>query len=243
MLKQILPDLTRRSTQHELMDSPDADCNRLHRTFKHFYWLNRLVSRSHRLLVEQLFPVMQTKPDHRWTLLDLGSGPCDIPIRFLHTCRQRGFHLTITCLDPDARAHQFAREQYGEMQGLIYETGTIQDIMDQEKTFDFVFSNHVLHHLPDEEIKNCLNRLLPCIRYLVLMNDLKRSHLSYLAYSCLAGLFFRGSYVYGDGRLSIQRGFLKNELESLLPHAPDWNFKVREKLPGRLFVLGRRKKQ
>lgn len=109
--------------------------------------------------------------------------------------------------------------------------------MQRLEAFDFIFSNHLLHHLDWHEIKVFLDSILPRTRIAFVMNDLKRSRWAYLGFTIFSVLFTRGSYHFYDGRLPIRRAFLPEELRSFLQqNFPDRSIKVIETYPARLVL-------
>jgi hypothetical protein len=106
------------------------------------------------------------------------------------------------------------------------------------EAFDFVFSNHFLHHLDWDEIRAFLDSILPRTRIAFLMNDLKRSRWAYVGFTIFSGLLTRRSYHFNDGRLSIKRAFLPEEFRSFLQkNFPDRPIKVVETYPARLVLV------
>lgn len=77
---------------------------------------------------------------------------------------------------------------------------------------DYVFCNHVLHHIPPPAIAAALRSLRRAAKRRLLVNDLERSVAAYAAFSVLARVAFHDSFVRDDGRLSIRKGFRVSEL-------------------------------
>jgi hypothetical protein len=70
------------------------------------------------------------------------------------------------------------------------------------------------------------------------MNDLKRSNLAYLGFTIFSGLLTHRSYHFHDGRLSIKRGFLPEELRQFLRgNFPNRAVQVVETCPSRVVLV------
>jgi hypothetical protein len=105
-------------------------------------------------------------------------------------------------------------------------------------SFDFVFSNHLMHHLDWDEIRMFLDTVVARTRLAFVMNDLKRSNWAYLGFTIFSGLLTRGSYHFYDGRLSIRRGFLPEELRDLIRSGfPTRDIRVLETCPARIVLV------
>ena len=233
------PDMRlRNATDKEKMDMPDADLNRLLRTVRQFRWINRLFSASRLLLREHFFRTMEQDPARSYTLLDVGAGGCDIATWAAREARIRGLKLSITALDNDPRilpiAHRAVRD-YPEIRVL---EGNALDF-GELGSFDFIFSNHFLHHLDWDEIGILLRQVVARTRLAFVMNDLKRSRWAYLGCTVFLGPWARRSFAFHDGRLSIRRGFLPGELRDFTTrNFPDARIHVAETSPARVVLFG-----
>ena len=205
-------DLKHRSYEEELMDRHDADPRRLKRTIEQFALLNHLFSSSVPLFKKHILPVLLSEPEREWTFLDFGSGGCDIDRAVVRLCRKHGLKVKITALDLDPRVLPWARALCAGYPEITPVTGSVFDL-EHLGTFDFVLSNHTLHHFTYPQVRRAVELCLAHGRRGFLLNDLRRSFWAYVGYTIFTGLLVRGSLAYYDGRLSIRRGFTVAELE------------------------------
>jgi 2-polyprenyl-3-methyl-5-hydroxy-6-metoxy-1,4-benzoquinol methylase len=242
MLDYFFPDMRLRNTSDkEKLEQADLDLIRFRRTIRQFKLINYLLSASSRLMREHFFTIMDQDPLRIYTLLDVGAGGCDIAIRAACEARRRGLKLNITALDNDARilpiAYQATRD-YPEIR--IVEGNALE--LSRLGSFDFVFSNPFLHHLAWDDIKIFLERVVTQTRLAFVINDLKRSNWAYLGFTIFSGLLTRRSFHFYDGRLSIRRGFLPDELRDFIQsNFPDRAIQVVETYPARVVLLQKRK--
>ena len=203
----------------ELMDDPACDLRLLERTYAQFAVVNRLVSGWRRLYVRTLRPLLarpgRTGPAARPTLLDVGFGAGDIPLRLAAWARRDGLDLAVTAVDPDPRALAYVRRQG---------TGTVEfrrassaDLVAEGRRFDVVVSNHVLHHLDAGALQDLLADSEQLAAGLALHNDLSRSALAYGAYGVATAPLARTSFLRTDGMLSIRRSHRPAELAGVRP--------------------------
>ena len=228
-----------RATEKELMDDPAADEADLLATVRQFGPINRLLSRSRTLLRRHILDDAAGRGLTSYTVLDLGAGGCDIAEWLVGAAGRLGASVQVICLDSDPRIAAYARRRVGGTPNLQVLEASAEELP-RVGPVDYIFANHFLHHLENSEILDLLPILREFARYGVVLNDLKRSRLSYLGYSILASLFFRNSFAFYDGRLSIRRGFLRRELEEMVATSGlSQEAEVCSLFPGRLAVVWR----
>jgi 2-polyprenyl-3-methyl-5-hydroxy-6-metoxy-1,4-benzoquinol methylase len=238
MLDYFFPDMRLRNTSDkEQLELADADSNQLQRTIRQFKLINRLFSASSRLMREHFFPVMEQDPDRTYTLLDVGAGGCDVVIQAAREARQRGLKLNITALDNDKRIIPIANHAIRDYPEIRIVAGNALELS-RLGAFDFVFSNHLLHHLAWDDIRIFLDSIIARTRLAFVMNDLKRSNWAYLGFTIFSWLLTPRSFHHFDGRLSIRRGFLPEELRDFLrSNFPDRAIQVVETYPARVVLI------
>ena len=207
--------LKHRSYEEELMDRLDADPQRLKRTIEQFALLNRLFSSAVPLFKKVLLPTLLADPHREWTMLDFGSGGGDIDRDIVRLCRKRGLKIKITALDLDPRILPWAQDLCRDFPEITPVTGSVFDLA-RFGDFDFIVSNHTLHHFTYPQVRRAVELCLTHARSGFLLNDLRRSFWAYVGYTIFTGLFVRGSLAFYDGRLSIRRGFTVAELDKEL---------------------------
>jgi 2-polyprenyl-3-methyl-5-hydroxy-6-metoxy-1,4-benzoquinol methylase len=238
MLDYFFPDMRQRNTSDkEKLELADVDVNRFQRTIRQFELINCLFSASSRLVREHFFSRMEQDPDRMYTLLDVGAGGCDIAIRAVREARRRGLKLSITALDSDRRILPIASHAIRDYPEIRIVEGNALELS-RLGPFDFVFSNHLLHHLAWDDIRIFLQSVVARTRLAFVMNDLTRSNWAYLGFTIFSGLVTRRSYHFYDGRLSIRRAFLPEELRNfLLLNFPTTRIQVAETFPARVVLV------
>lgn len=145
------------------------------------------------------------------TMLDVGTGAADMPLRILNWSRRRRFHVEIVGIDTDARILELARARTEGEENLSLIHSDLRSFAAQGDRFDYVLGSLFLHHVPPSELEEALRLCDGLASKGLLFSDLHRCAAAYAgvrALTCLAGRVSRC-----DGPLSVRRAFLPEELE------------------------------
>nr|WP_183323743.1 class I SAM-dependent methyltransferase [Cryobacterium roopkundense] len=224
-----LPDLRVRADDAvEIMDGP-CDPDMLTRTYADFRVVNAVVSGWGTVYRREIRPALSTT--RLTTLLDIGSGGGDLSRSLARWAARDGLRLSVLGIDPDARAHAFCLGLPARP-GISFRRAFSSELVAEGQSFDFVVSNHMLHHLGPAELGALLVDSERLCRGRVLHADIERSRHAYLGFSLGTWPFFRRSYIRPDGLTSIRRSFTARELRVAAP--PGW--RVTRGLPSRLVL-------
>lgn len=225
-------DLSRRDDAlRELMDDPACDRRLLDATYRDFQFVNRLISGWRRIYRERIRPILREAGDEPVTLLDIGSGGGDVPLSLATWARADGFTLRITAIDPDERAWLFAINLQ-DQRGVVFERRTSTAVLHAGERFDIVTSNHLLHHLDDDDLAALMTESEALATRLVIHNDIRRSRIAYAAYATATWPIRTRSFLHTDGLLSIRRSYRRDELAART--TTPW--RVDEQFPYRLVL-------
>ncbi|PNI09590.1 methyltransferase [Arthrobacter sp. AFG7.2] len=202
----------------EIMDLPDCDPQALDNTYRQFAAVNRALAGWRRLYVRELRPFLAASA-RPGTLLDIGSGGGDLAVMLARWAARDHVGLDITGIDPDPRAAAFALQRPA-MPGVSFRQAHSSELVQEGRQYDFVISNHVLHHLDHGQLLELLAHSEILAGQAALHNDLRRSTVAYALFS-VAALPFRHSFIRADGLTSIRRSYTRPELISTAP--PGWD--------------------
>jgi len=202
----------------EAMDAADSDAHRLERSYAQLAVINRRLSRMASLLQRHVL-MPAARAGNAPTVLEVGCGGGDVLAWLARAARRSGVALRLKGMDADARAVAHARRRLARFPEASVEHGTIAQLDAIDAGADYVFCNHVLHHVPPSDVASALRALRTAARRRLLVNDLERSAMAYALFSALARVAFRDSFVYTDGRLSIRKGFRVPELRAACAQA------------------------
>lgn len=214
----------------EFMDREDCDPVLLENTYRQFETINRLLSGWKKIYRNEIRPLLQK--DQPNTLLDIGFGGGDVSVRLAKWAEKDGFDLQITAIEKDDRALEFVNENRDHPQ-VQFNHISSTELLEQVKTYDFVISNHVLHHLDSPQTKQLLSEAKQLSKKKVVFSDIERSDVGYFLFSSFTPFLFRKSFIVKDGLLSIKRSYTRSELESVVPS----QWKVKRQFPFRLLLI------
>lgn len=230
LIRSVLPALDRRDTALvERMDEPGCDRETLFRTYADFPSVNRVVGGWRLTYLTHLRPRF-TGPVH--TVLDIGAGGGDVARDLIRWAADDGVRLDLTAIDPDPRAAAYV-DTLPPVDGFTYRRSSSTELADEGARFDFVVSNHVLHHLSAAEFGSILADSERLARVAVVHSDIRRSPAAYVLFAAFTAARFRTSFIREDGLTSIRRSFRADELRGLVP--PGWA--VAQQVPFRLLLL------
>lgn len=199
----------------EWMERPDCDPVLLANTYRQFGRINRILAGWKTIYFNHIKPVIK-KSGGTASVLDIGSGGGDILFMLNELCRQDGFNVQFTGIDPDERAMDFVNS-LDNSSNIHFKKMLSSGLVAAGKSFDIVLSNHVIHHLDSSALASLCRDAEKLATKQVLFSDIERSDAGYAAFACAAPLLFRNSYIVRDGLISIKRSYRKEELQQALP--------------------------
>lgn len=213
----LLPDLSRRQRQPELMDDPGLDPTEHARALRALARINWL-SGSGRILWPTLRDLAReiSRPVR---VLDVASGGGDVSLCLWRKARKTGIELTVEGCDisPTAIAHARQRaELAGANIRFFHLDALAQPLPDG---YDAVTCSLFLHHLDEGPAVELLRRMGQAAGRLVLVNDLERTRQGYLMAWIGTRLLSRSPVVHVDGPLSVQGAFTPSEAVELARQA------------------------
>ena len=194
------------------MDCPDFSAEEVRDTFRFIEPVNRWFG-GHRPLTA--FFERESRawdPTHTIHILDAGCGSGDVPAALVRWARRTGRSIRVHAIDNNADTVRLARRQCSAYPEITVSQADVFDL--RGAPADYVTASMFVHHFPNETVPALFEHLLAHCRRKVIINDLLRSPLAYLAtwlFSLPASRVFRH-----DARLSVRRGFSVEELHRLL---------------------------
>lgn len=210
-----MTDLSRRSTESELMDRSDTTDHDYAHALADLAQVNRLTL-THRPTLVWLEAATHDLPrGSALSILDIGCGHGDL-LRAIHRWgAARGLTLALTGLDLNARATAQAQAATPAAMAITWRTG---DVFAHEPlpAPDFIVTSQFTHHLADAEILTLMAWLERHARRGWYIADLHRHAVPYYGFRLLARVMGWHRIVRIDGTISIARAFRPAEWRTLL---------------------------
>jgi len=146
-------------------------------------------------------------------LLDVGFGHGDMLRRIARWARRRGIAVDLIGVDLNPMSAAVARAATPSSWPIEYRTG---DHAEVAGPLDFIISSSVTHHMSDAEIHRFLRFMEERATRGWMINDVHRGALAYYGFPVLARLMGWHRIVREDGRLSIARGFRREDWRRLI---------------------------
>lgn len=164
----------------------------------------------------------------RLSVLEVGAGAGDLPIRARRIFEKDGRELTITLLD--------RMWSHLPVNGVPSIAGDALALPFREGAFDVVSCSLFAHHLEPEELRRFAGEAMRVCRRAVLINDLIRSRLHlWLVYAGLP--LFRSHMTWHDAPASVRRAYTPDEMRQMLRDVPAARMTVERRYLYRMGVL------
>ena len=207
-----------------MMDDPDCDPVMLSRALREIALLNRYLG-AHSIYKHKFLPLLKSSPD-RLTILDVGTGIGDIPVRIIQWSSRKDRPIPfVTATDLRNDVIQTARyyannELSNELAGYLnFEVADLTELPYGNNSFDYVIGGQVLHHFTSEQIPVILREMKRVARRGLFIEDLHRHPIAYHSIRILSRIFRMSQMVQHDGPLSVNSGFKRRDLEDVLRSA------------------------
>jgi ubiquinone/menaquinone biosynthesis C-methylase UbiE len=153
-------------------------------------------------------------------VLDVGTGSADIPLAIDAWARRRGIDAHIIALDRHPQMRAVAAERTAAIPRIRIGAADALALPFREHSVDVVLLSLTLHHFEGEAQVTALREAGRVAARAVVVNELERSWPNYLGARGLALTRWRSNRLTRhDGPLSVQRGFLRNELAGVAEEA------------------------
>lgn len=226
-------DLTRRHRQDEVMDQPGLPAGEHRQALDALARINFL-SGSAGILWPPIRKLAQ-RLKRPLRLLDVASGAGDVPVRLWQWAQQTGLSIDLEGWDISETAVAHARhnaERRGAKvafrQRSVFEGDLPGDV-------DVMTCSLFLHHLDETEAITLMRRM-GAAREMVLVNDLRRCRLGYLAALVGSRLLTRSRVVHVDAPLSVEGAFTLDEARQLAEAAGLRGARVQARWPWRFLL-------
>ncbi|MEP6730405.1 MAG: methyltransferase domain-containing protein [bacterium] len=222
----------RRRRGFEHLDDPGTSAALRERSLRDVRLANALLGGTNAVLDElrRIIPELPVET----TLLDVGTGLADIPIRARELAALSGVRITTMAVD--------YAESLALLAGKMLDESICADarfLPFADASVDVVICSQLLHHFEDAELAAVLRELHRVARYAVIVSDLRRSWLAAAGFWIATWPMGFHSVSRHDGAVSVLRGFTARELRENVTGATGELAEVRRHLGYRLTATWR----
>ena len=225
-----------RRTDPELLDGPLHPPEELCRSLGQVAAVNRWLG-GERSLRHHLAPLRASGQPLR--ILDVGTGSGTVASRILRWGRAAGAEWSGVGVDHHPQVLAVARRNALAAPLRLVRAGALT-LPFAARSFDVSLCTLTLHHFTDADAARVLSELGRVTRTLVLVSDLERRVLAYLAARVLSLTWWRRNRLTrNDGPLSVLRAFTPGELLELGQKGGLARARIRRHFPFRLVLEAR----
>jgi SAM-dependent methyltransferase len=162
------------------------------------------------------------------TVCEIGCGGGDNLKAIYKYCRKKKLPVKLTGIDINPECISYAKENCASIPGIEFIASDYR-LVDFNNKPDLLFSSLFTHHLDDSQYKEMLEWSAQHAAKGFFINDLHRHFLAYYSIKFLTATFSKSYLVKNDAPLSVSRGFLKKELQTLFEATGIANYTIRWK--------------
>jgi 2-polyprenyl-3-methyl-5-hydroxy-6-metoxy-1,4-benzoquinol methylase len=155
-------------------------------------------------------------PTARYRVLDIGSGGGDTLKHIAKWARKKGYQFELTGVDLKKDCIDYATQFCKEYPEISFVQSDYRDLLKEQESYDIIVTSLFCHHLTNEELKGLFTWCTQHATIAFILNDLHRHPLAYYSIAFLTQVFSNSYLVKNDAKLSVLRGFKRDELQQLL---------------------------
>lgn len=231
-------DLSKRSTQRELMDDFHGNPKALEDVLNDITRVNTLLGGS-KITENAVFKLIREDGNKSYTILDVGCADGHMLRALAKRARKVHTDISFIGVDLNEEALRIAKQKSKDFPEISYRN---QDVFTMEgMDLDLIITTLTLHHFGNGQIPELLARLAHMARLGVVINDLQRSCVAYYLFRVFSAIFIKTSTAKIDGLISIARGFRRMELRAFAQDLPGFDHLIAWKWAFRYLWVIKRK--
>ncbi|MBC8053055.1 MAG: methyltransferase domain-containing protein [Sphingobacteriaceae bacterium] len=217
-----MPDFSKRSNEPEMMDDFSLGQEIINPIMDELEVVNKLLGGY------QVFfnAFKKLKLRDGMTISDWGCGGGDSLRVLANWARKENLKLKFIGVDATATAIEYARKKAADYPEISFIHADVLSNQLGAEQFDIVISSLFTHHFDNESWIELIKKMLYCSSSAVIVNDLHRHWFAYHSIGLLTRAFSKSVMVKHDSKLSVLRGFKKDELYQLLEEAQITKFSL-----------------
>ena len=197
----------------EIIDDFNWSGKELNQNLEEIEWINKNLGGTN----TSAYPILhyiQNNLRQELKIVDIGCGSGDLLKKIQLACE--GIKkIELIGVDANESIIEFAQKQHFQNKEISFVHADVINNPQLIPAANVYIMNLFLHHFEDTDIKQIMDNLLHTGPALIVINDLERSQTAYMLYKFLCKIKSVSFVTVNDGKLSILKGFSKNEMKSI----------------------------
>ena len=203
-----------RSNEPERIDTGDYTPEEYKRFLKEIAFINRYLGDG-RALKQTLLEEIESGDIREFSVLDVGCGSGELLRMIAEFARETNRNASLVGVDLNPISSETTQSESREFGEIVSVRGDALRLPFADDSFDYAISSLFFHHLTDDQILTALGEMHRIASRGVIVIDLHRDPIAYVAYKLFCFAFRISQLVRHDGSLSIKKGFKPEELKRL----------------------------
>jgi 2-polyprenyl-3-methyl-5-hydroxy-6-metoxy-1,4-benzoquinol methylase len=225
-----MPNLTKRSYIAELIDDLNLSNEALRQNLEELATINKWLGGNQLTLsgLEKLIS-QKSKQEKQLKIADIGCGGGDMLKLMANWAKKKQIKADFVGIDANQFMIDFAKKRTENFENITYlKEDAFSDNLKNFK-LDIATLTLFCHHFTENQLIDLFTNLRKNCTIGIIINDLHRHWFAYYSINWLTAIFSKSYLVKNDARLSVWRGFHKNELIEILQKAGFQHFTVKWK--------------
>jgi 2-polyprenyl-3-methyl-5-hydroxy-6-metoxy-1,4-benzoquinol methylase len=223
-----------RSYQPELLDDKDIPFDDIKRNMQELDFINSYLG-GHAITLKGLKTLLDKPVMH---IAEIGCGGGDNLRVIKQWFAKRNKKIQLTGIDINPECIAFAKQRQSN-EGINFICSDYK-LSEFDNSPDIIFSSLFCHHFLDEELVQMMQWMHHNSKHGFFINDLHRHPLAYYSIKWLTKIFSQSNLVKHDAPLSVKRGLLKKEWESIFNKAGLINYQIKWQWAFRWLIVYRK---
>jgi 2-polyprenyl-3-methyl-5-hydroxy-6-metoxy-1,4-benzoquinol methylase len=206
---------SKRSEEKEFLDDLQCEGEDLKQNLRELKFINKWLG-GNDVTFSGLDQALKNNPIRQLSIADLGCGGGDILELIAKWGRRKKLSLSLTGVDANSFIIEYAKQNTSSYPEISYATLNIFSEEFSKMKFDIVNCTLFCHHFDDASLIKLFSQLKKQINIAIVINDLHRNWFAYYSIKWLTKLFSKSYMVKNDAKLSVLRGFSREELDYII---------------------------